>query len=323
MTIGHPAVGTDVAGYRIEHLLGRGGMGTRVSRVRRAARPAGRAEAAHSGRVGFRRRARAAAARVAARGTARPPERHPHLRSRATGRPAVHRDALRRRRRPQGAPASRGRAAAGAGRRARGAGRRRARRRAPPRPRASRREAEQRAARLRGRPRALLSGRLRADPEHHRPRAGRRAGHGHDRLRRARADPRRPARRAGRPVRARVPAVRVPDRIGAVPRTLRRRGDLRPPRGAGPARVRARRRPARRDRSRARPRHGQAPGGALRELLGARGGGKHGARPWPRPPALRAGDSPRSSWRRWSWPSSPPCSCSGATPRHRRRRRAR
>ena len=28
MTIGHPAVGTDVAGYRIEHLLGRGGMGT-------------------------------------------------------------------------------------------------------------------------------------------------------------------------------------------------------------------------------------------------------------------------------------------------------
>ncbi len=28
MTTGHPAVGTDVAGYRIEHLLGRGGMGT-------------------------------------------------------------------------------------------------------------------------------------------------------------------------------------------------------------------------------------------------------------------------------------------------------
>ena len=28
MTIGHPTVGTDVAGYRIEHLLGRGGMGT-------------------------------------------------------------------------------------------------------------------------------------------------------------------------------------------------------------------------------------------------------------------------------------------------------
>jgi YVTN family beta-propeller protein len=28
MTVEHPAVGTDVAGYRIEHLLGRGGMGT-------------------------------------------------------------------------------------------------------------------------------------------------------------------------------------------------------------------------------------------------------------------------------------------------------
>src|SRR5688500_14458051 len=28
MTIGNPAAGTEVAGYRIEHLLGRGGMGT-------------------------------------------------------------------------------------------------------------------------------------------------------------------------------------------------------------------------------------------------------------------------------------------------------
>ena len=57
--------------------------------------------------------------------------------------------------------------------------------------------------------------------------------HGHDRLRRAGADPRRAARRASRPVRAGVPVVRVPDRVRAVPGTVGRRGDLRPPRGAG------------------------------------------------------------------------------------------
>ena len=44
------------------------------------------------------------------------------------------------------------------------------------------------------------------------PRAGRRAVHGHGRLRRARADPRRRRRRARRPVRARLPALRVPHR---------------------------------------------------------------------------------------------------------------
>ena len=65
------------------------------------------------------------------------------------------------------------------------------------------------------------------------------------RLRRARADPRRAGRRPRRPVRARLPALRVPDRHAAVPPRLRDGSDLRPPRGARAARERAPRRASR------------------------------------------------------------------------------
>ena len=161
-------------------------------------------------------------------------------------------------RRPQGAAAARGSARSGACDRDRVPGRRRARRRAPARPRAPRRQAEQRPARPPGRSRALLSGRLRAHPERLRARPGRRPVHGHDRLRRAGADPRRAARRPRRPVRPRLPAVRVPDGHGAVSPAVRRRGALRPPRGTGAGRVRARGGPAARARRGARARHGEA-----------------------------------------------------------------
>ena len=104
------------------------------------------------------------APRVAARRRPGSPERHPDLRGGRDGRPALHRDAVRRggdlrellRREGALAPA---RAVAIAR-----AGRRRAGRRPPPRPRPPRRQAEQRAARRRRRPRALLPGRLRPHP---------------------------------------------------------------------------------------------------------------------------------------------------------------
>ena len=51
-------------------------------------------------------------------------------------------------------------------------------------------------------------------------RAGRRPVRGHRRLRRPRADPRRRGRRPRRPVRARVPALRVPDGVAALPPEL-------------------------------------------------------------------------------------------------------
>ena len=188
--------------------------------------------------------ARAAAARVAARRRPRSPQRDPDLRGRRGRRAAVHRDALRPGRRPQGAVAARGSARSGARDRDRGPGRRRAGCRAPARPCAPRRQAEQRPARPPGRPRALLPGGLRPDPERVRAGPGGRPVHGHDRLRLARADPRRAARRPRRPVRPRLSAVRVPDGHRPLSPALGRRGDLRPPGGAGSGRVGARARAA-------------------------------------------------------------------------------
>ena len=84
-----------------------------------------------------------------------------------------------------------------------------------------------------GRARALLPRRLRPHPERGRRGADRRAVHGHGRLRRARADPRRRGRRPRRPVR-RSPACSSSASRARVPFAARsgRRDDLRPPRGA-------------------------------------------------------------------------------------------
>ena len=87
-----------------------------------------------------------------------------------------------------------------------------ARRRARARPRAPRRQAEQRADRLPARAGALLPGRLRHHDHVVRPGACRRvaAPARHARVRRARAGARRSCRRARRRVLARMPPVRVP-----------------------------------------------------------------------------------------------------------------
>ena len=210
----------ELAGYR-RGAARAGRYGRGLPRARRAARPPGRAEGAR--RAG--RRGRGSASGCCASRASRPAsttQRRPDLRGGRAGRPPVHRDALRRR-------AATSRRCSGA--RARSSPR--ARWRSPPdrgaldaahraRPRAPRREAEQRAARPPGRPRALLPGRLRADPERHRARSDGRPVHGDRRLRRARADPRRAGRRPRRPVRPRLPDVRVPDRH----RPVRARSDV-------------------------------------------------------------------------------------------------
>ncbi len=91
------------------------------------------------------------------------------------------------------------------------------------------------------------------------------------------------------------------------------RGHLRPPRGAAAQRERAPGGPAPRDRLRPGPRHGQGPGGALRELRRARDRGvggarrgarsRHGARGWCRSSRRRCSRSPGSR-PRFSWPGA-------------------
>ena len=102
-----PRRGADRAG---RHGRGLPGLDVRLERQRGAEGARGRSRRG-------RPLPRAAAARVAARGEPRPPERHPDLRGGRAGRAAVHRDALRRGQRPQGAAAARGRARRRRGRR--------------------------------------------------------------------------------------------------------------------------------------------------------------------------------------------------------------
>ena len=107
-----------------------------------------------------------------------------------------------------------GRLGSGAGDRARDAGGLRARRRARARARPSRRQAEQRPDRRAAGARALLPRRLRHHDEDGRPAVGRRlaAPARHAGLRRARAGARRPGRRSRRRLLARLPALRMPHR---------------------------------------------------------------------------------------------------------------
>ena len=132
--------------------------------------------------------------------------------------PAVPGDAVRRGWQPRRAADPGSGAAAGRGGRTAGTDRRCPRRRPSARTRAPRREAREHPARGRPRvPRGLRPGAARVD----RRQSGRRAGRAQRdrRVPGARADRGRPRHREDRPVRARVRAVRVPRRAGAV-RTL-------------------------------------------------------------------------------------------------------
>ena len=221
-------IGAELAGYRIEAPIGRGGMGIvyRAEQLRLGRKVALKLLAPELAEN--RGLPRALRARVAPRGRARPPEHRPALRGRRGRRAAVHQHALRRGHRPARAAQRAGPARARA-RAARSPARSPAR--STPRTCAASSTATSSraniliAARRRPRPaRALLPHRLRPDQGH--VVAGRAHGDGHlrrdHRLHRPRADRGRQARRARRPVRARLRALRVP-RPGTRPSRATRR----------------------------------------------------------------------------------------------------
>ena len=215
--------GSVFAGHRIEAVAGRGGMGVVYRAAPALARPRRRPEGDRAGADGRRGDPAAVPARVARGGVDRPPARDPDLLHGRGGRGRLHRDALRRGRRParrwSAARPARGRP----GGADRGPGRDGARRRARVRARAPRRQAGQHPARP-GRPR--LPDRLRP----HQARAlGARGDQArplgrHARLRRAGADPRRARRRALGRLRARLRALLHARRAAAV-QPRRRRGE--------------------------------------------------------------------------------------------------
>ena len=159
-------IGTTLAGYRIERLLGRGRDERRLPGRGLTARPPGGAEADRAGARGRRALPRALPARVPDRRLARPLERDPDLRGRRGRRAALHRHALCRGDDAEGGDRPPRPAVRTPGARHRGSGGRRARPRPRTRPRPSGREAGEHPARGRGRARrgaARLPVRLRPD----------------------------------------------------------------------------------------------------------------------------------------------------------------
>ena len=195
------------AGHRIEARGGPRRHGRRVPRDRPRARAAGRAEADRARRRAGPGVPRALRARVPRGRGDRPSARRRGLPRRRGGRRAVRDDALRRGHRPRraaGGRASRSRPSARSSIVAQVAGR--ARRGARARPRAPRRQADERADRAARRRRARVPDRLRADQA---ARGRRRADaarlrDGHGGLHGARAGARRRRRRARRRLRARA-----------------------------------------------------------------------------------------------------------------------
>ena len=88
------------AGYRVEGIAGRGGMGVVYKATQLGSRPSRRVEGRRGRAARRSTHSRALPARVACRGGDRAPQRHPDPRLRRVPRTGVHRHALRRRRRP-------------------------------------------------------------------------------------------------------------------------------------------------------------------------------------------------------------------------------
>ncbi len=155
------STGDEIAGYTLESLVGRGGMGEVFRAVDGASGARRRAEGARAGARARRGVARPHPARVAAGREPRPSERDPGLCGGRGRRARLHRHAPRRGQRPALGASARRPARARARDRAGDAGRIRARRRARARARAPRRQAEQRPDRRPAGAGALLPRRLR------------------------------------------------------------------------------------------------------------------------------------------------------------------